>query len=578
MFYLFLSVIRGYQKIDLSLTIASEAQYGGTYLSWTKVDGNDIQYIAYQKTGYENWEEISTYSKGETINVLHIYPNKTDASPQKTPGRKCLTDKNEEFDMASLFKEWMDGGQVYCPNDRDNIKMLQSFIYNGLGKLGEGGDKFIKVTSVNIDQFEKSIASNLNQYDVIIFGFWDPPNYGIDYNIIQKYIVPFLENDGGFIVSYGCFYPYFGKNEFLNPIAKNYFGVDGMPVDNHANYATILKTNYITLYPYYIGKAGSKIEIFQTHTSKDTIFGKTLIQVGNADIGRHHEINNKNSYLSVFKNTAMFEGGHSLGMINDDEIKLLVNLIHSMKKKTHSTSFIAYSTIDLEPPVITSLDNTSNSKLISWIGEDIGTIYDLKIEAFPDNNIKNIIGFSEVKHIEVITGIKGYYFIIDDKESTEIKGDKNEKFTDQTSYQAKSYQTSKYFHIAAIDRAGNIGKTKHCFISPMTPSPSRSLSPSQSPMPTSSLSQSPMPTSSLSQSPESISLTTTLESTTASESSHENSEYSKSHSMYKYITISIGSLLAVGIVVGGAFAVHHFYSNKNYKEHETSGNSLQNNQ
>ena len=47
---------------------------GGVYLNWTDM-GNNIIYKVYQKSESSNeYETISTYEEGDTVQVLNIYP------------------------------------------------------------------------------------------------------------------------------------------------------------------------------------------------------------------------------------------------------------------------------------------------------------------------------------------------------------------------------------------------------------------------------------------------------------------------------------------------------------------------
>ena len=141
-----------------------------------------------------------------------------------------------------------------------------------------------------------------------------------------------------------------------------------------------------------------------------------------------------------------------------------------MKKKTNITSFTAYSIIDMEPPKINLLVNVTRTNCISWEAEDFGTEYDLKVEAFSENKIKNVVAVSDDKHIEVTTGIQGYYYIIDNNTLTKIVGDKNkELYTEEPMYTFNEDESLKYFHVAPIDRSGYLGETMHCLIPEYTP-------------------------------------------------------------------------------------------------------------
>ena len=68
------------------------------------------------------------------------------------------------------------------------------------------------------------------------------------------------------------------------------------------------------------------------------------------------------------------------------------------------------------------LDCDSNTYNIIWKGTDIGTRYGYKVQAFHNSNSQLVIGESDPEYINIQTGIKGYFYNIDDSESTEIVG------------------------------------------------------------------------------------------------------------------------------------------------------------
>ena len=60
----------------------------------------------------------------------------------------------------------------------------------------------------------------------------------------------------------------------------------------------------------------------------------------------------------------------------------------------------------------------------------------------------------------MVSGIAGYYFTIDDAADTMV-GAQNAKYTEKTAAELTANGKTQYFHVAAVDVAGNVGPTTH---------------------------------------------------------------------------------------------------------------------
>ena len=122
---------------------------------------------------------------------------------------------------------------------------------------------------------------------------------------------------------------------------------------------------------------------------------------------------------------------------------------------------------DGEIPVQVEPVEGSDGKTIKVIWEepkDRGTVYYHKVESHMTSTGTKLSTSNYTKNT-LTTGIKGYYYVVDDNEETQVT-EKN-SFTGKA--QPWSYVTlnggRQYLHIAPVDVAGNLGETSHFDVS-----------------------------------------------------------------------------------------------------------------
>ncbi|KAH0787722.1 bacterial Ig-like domain protein [Histomonas meleagridis] len=367
-----------------------------------------------------------------------------------------------------MLKLWMEGGSAICSGNKIE--------FEGYGKDPMTKKQVVIVESMSIDEFESS-PGKISDYDIIMYGTWGFNGYrSIKTDSVTKYILPYIENGGGFIAGDDILSKVFYDSNNKKPIglisiAKSHFGIVTYPYDTSENIGEktffgikIMKKGLLTKYPYYIGEVGSFFDIEETRVLSAYSIGDVWVEIGSKNKDNMQKPGrNEYYYLSTYgNNVATIQIGFTQNIVSPQEIKLLTNLIFSLKKKTDLTSCIDHSIIDVSPPIIENLK--ANNGKISWEGKEIGQKFEYKVEAFMNNDIKNIIESSDIKSVEAETKIKGYYYVIDTNEITKISGGKDEIFVKETIYAFKENERMKYFHIAAVDNSGNIGETKHCII------------------------------------------------------------------------------------------------------------------
>lgn len=103
---------------------------------------------------------------------------------------------------------------------------------------------------------------------------------------------------------------------------------------------------------------------------------------------------------------------------------------------------------------------TENQVKITWDApRDNGTTYYHMVESYLVGSTA-LLCSSNITKNTLVTGIKGYYTLVDGKSNTIVTA-ANSTFSEQAAKVVSLLSTVQYLHVAAVDRAGNIGSTTH---------------------------------------------------------------------------------------------------------------------
>ena len=217
------------------------------------------------------------------------------------------------------------------PTVGDNLKSWMES--NGYGKVNS--KQVINVKKVSIANFNSSPYSYpINDYDVIVFGFWDCNSSTDISSNASKWMTEWTKQKKPAIFGHdtiantnSC-----GIHTYFNKLAS-YAGVDVSSYNsnwsntgNNDSTVTIMKDSTFTKYPWNIGNAGKNLSIPASHdlaqivVNTDNIFLKFKAQ---SAASRAKD----NFYLVVNGTGAMIQTGHSNGKATDEEQKILANLI-----------------------------------------------------------------------------------------------------------------------------------------------------------------------------------------------------------------------------------------------------------
>ena len=421
----------GIFKLKATADATANNNLGVVNLDWSKTVGttNDIltdsTYKAYKSTDNGNtWQTISLmdYTKVTEVKVLQIYPHPN---------------------AANQLKTWMET--------------------NGYGK------GIIKVDSVYIDDFNANPSSYLKdengnwKYNVLFFGTWDSNN-GKDLNTTSYAIVEEYIRSG-----LGCI---FGHDTFvtnypnLMKLGSKYLDISTASASYNGSLGgnstvKITKKGLFTTYPWNIGELGTVLTVPLCHNSQQTAVQDIWLRFTLPTYTDADYTNNNNFYLATKNNCAMIQTGHSSGAATDDEQKILANLIfysYQLSGTAYATDYSGMDTTVPNKPAITYNGyNPSNPNMnVSFSSTDNGSSYKYFVEAYDiSTNAKK--GESNQESATVTSGIKGYYYIVDNKPTNDFDV-KNATFTANTSITVPYSATSGYIHIKAVDKAGNISQ------------------------------------------------------------------------------------------------------------------------
>lgn len=126
-------------------------------------------------------------------------------------------------------------------------------------------------------------------------------------------------------------------------------------------------------------------------------------------------------------------------------------------------------TPDLAAPMAVSkpgirVEGTGEQARILWEAVfDRGTTYYHKAKSYGIKT-KDCIGDSNIVQNEILTGIRGYYYAVDGNPETRMDSD-NGYFTEKPMVTVRFLRDEKkFFHVASVDRAGNVSVTTHLLL------------------------------------------------------------------------------------------------------------------
>lgn len=388
-----------------------------------------------------------------------------------------------------------DGGRTYETVGIDyksvrEVKVLQVYPDVGANQLQNWlvntgyGQGIIKVGQVSISDFNRNPSAYLYEtstgwsYDVVFFGTWDRNNCrdlsAASYNVVNK----FAKAGKGVI---------FGHDVALNNGRNDIYEFTGGAVKERQNYFDALATTYLpiiyyqsgqetgysqvaitkkglfTTYPNYIGEIGTVLNIPYCHS-----WGQRIKAGYESNMWLNYTQNSwgsngvayggGNFYLISYNNLAMIQTGHSSGAATSDEQKILANLVFYMNQLLFNT----YTTNDASAQDVAKPNTpnvSQNNSQMSYLAEDNGSTYWYYVESFSkdDTTASGLIDRSEKKSLTVTTGVKKYRYLFSNNATETLTASTG---TETTGTSVPVNYDYKYFHVAAVDGAGNISATK----------------------------------------------------------------------------------------------------------------------
>ncbi|MCI8699937.1 MAG: hypothetical protein HFJ47_01175, partial [Clostridia bacterium] len=136
---------------------------------------------------------------------------------------------------------------------------------------------------------------------------------------------------------------------------------------------------------------------------------------------------------------------------------------------TNETRITIETATDKERPAMPEIEIKGISKdkkiIINQTAEDNGSTYKFYVEACDREDTEVVLSTSEEITKEVKTGIKGYYYTIDEGiKEIEEREEGNEKYIEENTIELDIENNGKNIKIKAVDVAGNIGEESNVLI------------------------------------------------------------------------------------------------------------------
>ena len=149
--------------------------------------------------------------------------------------------------------------------------------------------------------------------------------------------------------------------------------------------------------------------------------------------------------------------GHSNGLATEDEQKILANTIFYTYQLTNKDKHLDRSGQDVGCPGLPYITVDVENRIVQLNSLDTGSEYTYFVRANMEDNTN--IETNKVTQ-SITTGVKGYYYIFDNKAFTEINDIKKAKYT-EGAIDASELEGKTYLHTFAIDGAGNHSSIVH---------------------------------------------------------------------------------------------------------------------
>lgn len=428
--------------------------YGSVSLDWRQYNYSNKNFKVYKSSdGGRTYETVGIdYRLVKEVRVLNIYPTMTNSSwpVNKTISFKsALDNKNYTLPASASIKMWM---------EKSNSESSTGY-----------GKGIIKVDVLPISSFNNNPNAYLKdssgnwKYDVIYIGTWNG-NGGENFSRTSiKSIEEWINAGKGLIgghdtMTNGCttydknylrtLYKYFGILDFNG---ASYGTGDGTGSNNEL--VTIENKGLLTNYPWYIGEKEKQLSVPKTHNSSER-YDKATTWLRWSSSAK----SDSNVFLSTYNNCARIQTGDGCAASSNDEQKIIANLIFYMNQLLFNT----YTTNDASAQDVAKPNTpnvSQNNSQMSYLAEDNGSTYWYYVESFSKDNTtaSGLIDRSEKKSLTVTTGVKKYRYLFSNNATETLTTSKGTETTDKSVPVNYGY---KYFHVAAVDGAGNISATK----------------------------------------------------------------------------------------------------------------------
>ena len=451
-------------------------------------------------TDVNNGEFSISYESTHTDD-LYIYKLTKTTTNLKT---NEITTENKNFDVH--FDKTYKMINVYPSEDGMIGKRLMSEIRPDGGHYYENptnGEQLFTIDSVYWDTFMANPEAYMKntdgswKYDGIYFGAIDANN---NYKDLSDASMPLLLDfvNEGYAVVEGHDIPY-ANTENSYKFFTRFFGYDGLRHNNDPRSTNIAVAdnsgtgapgsssdgNKLTNYPYKF-PIGTQLKIANSHMLMYPSIDKTDLWITFIDLvlpsvhqtdptyySDERYINNGYLFTSKeYPNVAVSQAGHTTP--NDIDLKLIVNMLMYILPKRKVSNTATFEVKDIAAPEIPSLLNVKRtgktSLIFDVVADDFATKFDFSLQsAGIYHDISN--SAATMNDVAIKSGTTWYLYSLDNNESGTVSYSTNclglPVASGNTTLVAGSAEDTlsvtipsdaRYLHIAAVDKAGNVGE------------------------------------------------------------------------------------------------------------------------
>ncbi len=251
-------------------------------------------------------------------------------------------------------------------------------------------------------------------------------------------------------------YRYIASNEKIENI--NMTQENSKLVEAKGNFKVENVKDLKYIYVMAIDRAGNESNIVEIEVPQLSLISRVNLQLAEGKGGVELDWPNYDKTNKMFKIYKKTEGS--------DEWQIVKNsnpIEGNLTDLFETTSYIDEMAQDMNAPEIPNIEigniNVETNKIpVAFSSNDKGNKYLFYVSAVDKMDKNEILSVSNQREETVITGMKGYYYVIDENEINDFNVNEDTvNYVEQSNIELDLENNGKYIHVKAVDVAGNVG-------------------------------------------------------------------------------------------------------------------------